>query len=135
MMPAVEFAIETGPGHSLQLQVQAAGRIIALPIDAGQAAQLGRALLAASVLCDPRCPPPPPGSTITTCRLPAIGWRVGAIEHGSRPVLDLRLVSGAELSILLTPRSALACGEQLQMTAKLALASEAEVQSEIPATP
>ncbi|GEP04297.1 hypothetical protein [Methylobacterium oxalidis] len=123
-MAAVELSVEAGPGTGLQLTVRAGGRTIGLPIDADQAARLGEALLAASVLCGPLCPPLPLGSRITRGRVPAASWRVGAIDRGRRPVLDVRLVSGAELSIMLTPDSAVACGEELAMTGRLALVPE-----------
>ncbi|MDR7037777.1 hypothetical protein J2X36_002528 [Methylobacterium sp. BE186] len=124
MMPTVELSVEAGPPNSVQIQVHAGGKNIALPISPNQAAILGQALLAASVLCDPRCSSVAPGSKISNGRLPAASWRVGAIDHGARPILDVRLVSGAVLSILLTPSSAIECGEQLQMMGRLSLAPE-----------
>ncbi|WP_336490655.1 hypothetical protein [Methylobacterium nigriterrae] len=117
--PDVAFTVEMSQTGTPQLRVRIKDRNIPIDISSAQAAALGQALLATSVLCSPDNPRPPNGARIETCHLPLVGWRVGITDDQRWPVLGLKLRGGAELTIRLMPKDAFGCGRQLQQVAGL----------------
>ena len=119
MAPAVAFRVEMGQSGEPQLHVRANDRDVPIDISPAQAAALGQALLATSVLCSPNNPRPPNRARIETCPLPLVAWRVGTMDNQSWPALGLKRRGGADLAIRLMPKDALECGQQLQRVAEL----------------
>jgi hypothetical protein len=117
--PGIAFTVEMSQTGEPQLHLKIRDKDIPVDITPTQAAALGQALLATSVLCSPNNPRPPNGLKIETCQLPLIGWRVGTMDDRSWPVLGLKLRGGAELAIRLMPKDAVECGQHLQRVAGL----------------
>lgn len=115
--PAVAFSVEMSQTGEPQLHVRVNDRDIPINISPAQAAVLGQALLATSVLCAPSNPQPPNGARIESCELPLAGWRVVTMDNQRWTVLGLKLHGEAELAIRMLPQDALECGQQLQQVA------------------
>jgi hypothetical protein len=110
--PQITFSVEMAPAQKLRLTVRVKGNEFPLDITPAQAAELGRALLAASfaaTLPDPL----PAGTLIKTCEFPVLDWGVGTSKGTGAPILGLRLAGGAELVFALEPSAAQACAKSL----------------------
>lgn len=113
--PPVSYALEVDEG-TLQLRIQVGPKSIPVAITPEQAAVLGQALIAASVLyADGREAPP---GRIDRCDLPVLAWRTGVIKDHGLAVLLADLLGGAQVTLQFQPDVAVNCGRSLLNTGK-----------------
>lgn len=113
--PPVAYAVEAEEG-ALRLRIQVGPRSIPVAITPDQAAVLGQALLAASVLYAEGREAPP--GRIDRCDLPVLAWRTGVIKDHGLAVLIADVLGGAQVTLQFQPDVAVNCGRSLLNTGK-----------------
>lgn len=106
---------------SVEFLVEAAGRdapLVDITFTPDQAAALGRAMLAASVVCKAGPPKPAQGSLIHDCHFPVERWDVGFSNLNKQPILALTVAGGAQLVFQFTHDGAQAVGAALDKEAR-----------------
>ena len=101
---------------SVAFLVQAGGReapLVDITFTPEQAAALGRAMLAASVVCKAGPPKPAPGALIHDCHFPVERWDVGFSNVNKQPILALTVTGGAQMVFQFTHDGARAAGAAL----------------------
>ena len=88
--------------------------VAALPLTPEWAATVGRALLAASAVCQGGPRKPDEGEAILDCHFPVLGWGIArSAMEGGGPILRLRIIGGMDLHFQLPALAAAECGAQL----------------------
>lgn len=113
--PGIEFSVEFEDG-SLFLKVSVGQKTVPVPVTPEQAAVLGPALLAASVLANGPGGEKPPEGAVEGRTLPVSAWQTGLIKDVGAAVLIADLAGGAQLTLQFTPALAVGCGEALLKT-------------------
>ncbi|WP_407523024.1 hypothetical protein [Methylobacterium oryzisoli] len=119
MQAQVRFTVEVGPDGDPVVNVHAGDRTIPIGLTAGQASELGRALLAVGTVCSSPHPPPE-GTPIDNCHFPVKEWATGRSVEKGLPILVVRIPGGAELMLQFSPAMAAECGAHLREAADLA---------------
>lgn len=113
--PSIEFSVAFEEG-SLSLNVSVGPKTVPVPMTPEQAAVVGPALVAASVLANGPDGERPPDGAIEGRTLPVSGWQTGFIKDLGAAVLIVDLPGGAQLTLQFTPALAAGCGAALLKT-------------------
>jgi hypothetical protein len=112
----IAFAIEVGPQNRPIMKVRVRGQEVPLGLDACQAGELGRALLAASAVCSSAALRPE-GTSIENCHFPVLKWATGRSQANGLPILIFEVAGGTQLTFQFDRRLAQECAISLARAA------------------
>lgn len=104
--PGIEFTVEVGTDGEPRLRITAGGHDFPMQLTSAQAAELGQALLTASVICHPKPNSLMEGMLIPEAPLPLVRWAAGRSRATGLAIAQMETRGGTTLRFKMHPQTA-----------------------------